>query len=125
MITKEVKAKNAACNAVVDLVDQGSFLSAGRLTLYGSDGSSIATLPLSYPAFMDSTDGTAQTWPIYDATATRDATATSFWISDRDGTRVYGGSVSNMSGSGDLKLNSNVLFHDSTVVISSGFFVVP
>ena len=125
MIIKEVKAKNAACNAITDLIDQGSFLSSGRLTLYATDGSSIAALPLSYPSFMDATDGTAQAWPIYDATVTRDASAVNFWMSDRDGTRVYGGSVTDDDDFGDLRLNTTWLTHDSTVAISSAFFIVP
>jgi hypothetical protein len=74
---------------------------------------------------MDATDGTAQAWPIFDATATRDASAISFWMSNRDMTNIYGGSISNMSGAGDFKLNSIILARDATVAISSAYFVVP
>jgi len=125
MITKSTDAKNAACNSIVDLLDQGSDTSNGLLNLYDYDGTTISSLSLSYPAFMDSTDGTAQAWPISDSTAYIDATAITFEMIDRDGTWVYGGSVSGLSGDGDLKLNSAYITKDSTVSISSAYFIVP
>jgi hypothetical protein len=122
---KSTLARNTACDAIVHLVDQGTFYPTGRINIYGTDSSVITTLPLSYPAFMDSTDGTAVSNFIYDSTAMIDGTASTFAVMDRDGTAVWSGTVTNTAGIGDMRLNSIHLYKDSTVSISSGTYTVP
>lgn len=122
---KSIAAWNASCDAVVDLVDQGSLYSSGRLNLYNSDSTIITSLPLSYPAFMDATDGTSYANSVNDATAYMDATAALYEVCNRDGTMVWDGTVSTYAGIGDWKLNSVIIYQDSTVAVSSFFYAVP
>ncbi|RKY81866.1 hypothetical protein DRQ07_02890 [candidate division KSB1 bacterium] len=122
---KSVETTNRSCNAVVDFVDEGSDYSSGRINILDADSTIITYLPLSLPAFRDSTDGTAVANTIYDNTAFRDATAALFDVINRDGSSAWSGTVSTFSGVGDLKLNAVVLYQDSTVSLSSAFYAVP
>jgi hypothetical protein len=122
---KSIEATNRACDAVVDMVDEGSLYSVGRLIIYRQDSSVMSRHDLSNPAFLDSTDGTAVANTIYDATAMIDGTATTFDIVNRDASNVWDGSVSLINGSGDLQLPSVVIYSDSTINISSAFYAVP
>lgn len=122
---KSPNAQNAACNAVVDRVDLGSTYSSGRTNLYNSDSTHLAILMMSYPAYGDATDGTAIANTIYDATVLKDGTAALFDVSDRDASAVWNGTVSTYAGLGDWKLNSIILYKDSTVGILNGYYAVP
>jgi len=122
---KSVETTNRSCNAVVDFVDEGSDYPSGRINILDADSTIITYLPLSLPAFRDSTDGTAVANTIYDNTAFRDATAALFDVINRDGSSAWSGTVSTFSGVGDLKLNAVVLYQDSTVSLSSAFYAVP
>jgi len=122
---KSIEATDIACNAVVDYVDQGSLYIAGQLIIYRQDSSVMSQHYLSNPAYQDSTDGTAVANTINDATAMIDGTATTFDIINRDASNVWNGTVSLINGSGDLQLPSVVIYADSTINISSAFYVVP
>ena len=122
---KSIEAWNASCDAVVDLVDQGSLRTTGRLNLYDADSTIITYLPLSNSAFMDATDGTSFANPVFDATAFRDATAALYDVVSRDASMVFDGTVSDFAGLGDWKLPSTVIYKDSTVAVYSFFYAVP
>ena len=122
---KSIEAANRACNTIVDMVDEGSGSSSGRLNLYDADSTHITSLPLSYPAFRDATDGTSIVNMIYDATAYIDSTAALFDVVNRDFITIWDGTVSTYSGIGDWKLNSVIIYKDSTVSVPSGFYAVP
>ena len=122
---KSVAAQNASCNAVTRLVDQGSFNPTGQINLFNSDGSVLANLILSLPAFSDATDGTAYSNPIADSTVFIDGSASTFAVLNRDALAVWTGTVSDFTGIGDLKLNSVYLIADSTLTITSMIYVVP
>lgn len=122
---KSIEATNRACDAVVDIVDEGSLYSTGRLIIYQQDSSVMSIHNMSDPAYMDSTDGTAVANTIYDATAMLDGTATTFDIVNRDASNVWDGSVSLLNGIGDLKLPALTIYQDSTISISSAFYAVP
>lgn len=122
---KSIEATNRACDAVVDIVDEGSLYSTGRLIIYQQDSSVMSIHNLSDPACLDSTDGTAVFSTIYDATAMLDGTATTFDIVNRDASNVWDGSVSLLNGIGDLKLPATTIYQDSTINISSAFYAVP
>lgn len=69
MPTLETAARNAACNAIVDLVDAG--VSAGTLVFETAGNVEVATLTFNDPAFGNAAAGTATA-----ATITQDASAT-------------------------------------------------
>ena len=125
MVTKSTAALNAACNAVVDLVDQGSTYSTGFLNIYSSDSTVMVHMPLSNPAFAPASDGTALANTITSAVCLADGTASYFRFVDRDGTYVYGGSVTGNSGSGDMKLTSVSIPSGAVIFLSSAIYVVP
>ncbi len=116
-ITKSNAAKQAATDAVVDLVDGGA--GAGKLVI--KDGSTtLSTHTMSDPAFGDSaTSGTATASAIGDATASATGTADNFDITDSDDTVVFSGSVTATSGGGDLELDNTSITSGQTVAISS------
>ena len=122
---KSIAAQNAACNAVTRLVDQGSSYPTGKLSIYNFDSTSLIDFNLSIPAFADATDGTAISNFIADSTVLLNGTAYSFAVLNRDATTVWNGTVSDMAGSGDLKLNSVYFSQDSTVVITSMVYIAP
>lgn len=127
MLTKSAAAKNAACDAVVDLIDIGTGLSYGTLNVYTSDSTLISSSRLSNPAFADATDGTSTANLIYDATAFVDGTAATFGFYDRDSTWVWGGDISLPSGGGVMELSSLSIPADTTVSINSSStkYIVP
>lgn len=125
MVNKTEATRNAACNAVVDRVDDGTNSPYGVLGLYTSDSTEITALRLSNPAFRDATDGTAIVNFIYDATAFVDGTAALFWFNNRDGSNVFGGTVSGPGGGGDMQLSNISIPKDSTVSITPGYYSVP
>jgi len=57
MPTLETSARNAACDAIVDLIDAGA--GAGTLVFETSGDVEVATLTFSDPAFGDAATGTA------------------------------------------------------------------
>jgi hypothetical protein len=124
MIQKTIAVKNLACNAVVHAIDVGSLYPTGHLSIFNADSTRITRLPLSLPAFMDATDGTAYANPIWDATSVFDATAATFWFENRDGTHIWGGTVADTT-AGDMVLGSVILPNDSTVSVDSAVYIVP
>ena len=124
-ITKTTEAQNAACDAIVDLLDEGNQAPGGNLSIYNSDSTKLASLRLSYPAFGDSADGTATANSITDSVGLTDGTAATFSFENRDGTAVWSGIVSLAGGGGDMELNSLDIHTDTTVAVSSVNYVVP
>jgi hypothetical protein len=126
-----------ALDALVDQCDLGSSAPAAHLKIYDATGGVparvtdaittqvlLADLPMSNPAFLDSElaspGATADADTITDdADANADGTAAFFRIVDRNGIARIQGTVSNTSGSGELKLNSVALVQHARVQVSS------
>ena len=122
---KAIDAQNAACNAVVQLVDQGSLNPSGSLSILDASSSLIANFVLSNPAFQPAVDGTSVSNYITDSTSLIDGTAFSFDIMDRDASVVWSGTVTNFAGTGDLKLNSISIPQDSSISLTQIVYSVP
>lgn len=126
---KETWVQNDACNRIVSRIDTGSLNPSGRIYLYRSDSSVITYLPYSLPAYRDATDGTAVANPITDNVAfmdaTGDKTAAYFSAVNRDNSVCWSGTVSRYDGLGDLKLNSVIIFKDSTISLAEASYIVP
>lgn len=121
---KEVIAMNAACNAIVQLVN-GPDSSRGRLGIFDDSSTAITYMNFSYPAYRDSTNGIAQANPIADSTAYVDGTASWFGVFNSAHTRLWTGTVTDQTGSGDLRLNLITIPKDTTVSITSAYYKVP
>lgn len=126
IITKQMIARNASCNQIVGLLDTtGSLYSTGHLSIYTSDSTRITFHTLSNPAFGTSADGTSTAYPISDATALIDGTASTFAFENRNGSAIWKGSVTVNGHGGALQLESVSIPKDTTVAISSATYVVP
>jgi hypothetical protein len=125
MISKEIIAQNAACNAIVQLLNDGTTYSTGHLSIYDSSARLIFWHPLSNPAFGSAIDGTSISGAIFDAVATNDATVTNFSVDDCDGVSIWTGNVG-LSGSGaSLQMESVIVAQDTTNSLTSAIFIVP
>jgi hypothetical protein len=118
-LTHSTAARNAAANAVVDLLDVGSTNASARLLFTTGGGTTLATLPMSATAFGNAASGVATANAITsDTNAAVSGTATVFHLTDKDNTLVISGTVGNGSG-GDINLSSNVITAGDTVSMSS------
>lgn len=126
-------ARNAACNAIVDLLDAG----AGAATLQIRTGSAptnpsdsdsgtlLATLTFSDPAFGSSSTGVATADPITsDSSADATGTAAHFRVKDSDGNVIFQGTVTVTGGGGDITFNTVSFVAGGTVSMTSLTFTV-
>ena len=120
-------ARNAACNAVVDLCDAGTGTAAATLKIYTTGlGTLLSSHLMTNPAFGDAAIGVATAAAIADDTdADNTGTAAEFVIVDRDDTQVLAGSVSAAGGGGDMILDSVSIVAGTTVSITAGTITMP
>lgn len=126
-ITLTTNARNAACDAIVDLVDAGA--GAGTLeiktaasTVAGTN--EAATLTFADPAFGNAAVGVASlASAMTDDTSATGGTATDYTVFDSNSAAVWQGAVST-SGS-DLNLSSTSIGAGDTVSISTFTLTVP
>jgi hypothetical protein len=133
-------ARNAACDAVVDLIDGGS--GAGVLRVYtgappatpgtAPSGTLLAEFTLSDPAFGSSANGTATLDVTPALTDTALATGTAGWCRFCDSTEAAGtglgvidGTVTATGGGGDLTLDNASVTLGLTVEVTSGTITMP
>ena len=122
-------ARNAAVNAVVDLLDVGSANPGGQLLMRNAS-TTIATLQMNNPAFGAAAAGSAA----MDTTGTIDGTVTPagastidrFRLVNRDGTTVIDGSAGSVATSGaDINLSSVVVNQNDVIEITGLTVSVP
>ena len=124
-VTLPTATRNAACNAVVDLVDGGSAHPHGILRIGTTAmGTILAQLDMSNPAFGNAAVGVATAAAISDDTsADNTGTAAAFDLIDRDAVQVMQGSVGT-SGQ-DINLNTVSITAGDTVSITSLTVTMP
>lgn len=115
MPTLSTAARNAACNAVVDLLDAGA--GAGLLVFRTSGDVEVATLTFSDPAFGNAATGVATASAITSDTSATGGTTTKATLEDSDATVVLTCTVGT-SGS-EINLSSTTIGASDTVSISS------
>jgi len=81
-------AKDAACNAIVDLVDVGSANAQGMVIIKDA-AVALVECDCTNPAFGASSSGTATAAAISDGTAVADGTADNYDVVDRDETVIF------------------------------------
>lgn len=125
-------ARNAAVDAVVDLIDAGA--GAGTLKIYsgvqpatGNDEGTglLATVTFADPAFGAAATGTASATDPAAVTGSAAGTAQSFVIEDSTGANVFNGTVTATGGGGDLQLSTTTISVGVTVDITSLTYTQP
>ena len=116
-ITLATVAKNAALDAIVDLIDVGS--GTANIQIFDASNNELGTLPLSNPAFGSANAGTVLDNPVTRDNSINTGLASTFKVFDKAGNEVFSGSVSGTGGGGDLILsNINLVVGDSVSVSS-------
>jgi hypothetical protein len=120
-------ARNAAADAVVDLIDAGS--GAGTLKIYSGSvgttandtpaGTLLATIAWADPAFGAASSGVATATDPASVNASATGTAGCFLVEDDTGANVFDGTVTATGGGGDLTLSTTSLVSGSPVDITS------
>lgn len=123
-VTLTTAARNAACNAIVDLIDGGTTDANGDLVIRTSGNVEVATLAFSNPAFGAAATGVATAGTISDDTSATGGTAANFIFQDRDNTEVLEGSAGDV-GTEDLVLSSASVGTGDTVSVTSFTVTVP
>ncbi len=122
--TLTTAARNAACDAIVDLIDGGTTDANGDLVIQTSGDVELATLAMSNPAFGAAATGVATAATITDDTsATGGGVAANFKLQNRDNTEIMRGDVSTSGAA--LNLSTTTINNGDNVSVSSLTFTVP
>lgn len=121
MATLSTAARDAACNAVVDLIDAGA--AAGTLVFRTSGDVEVATLTFSDPAFGASSTGVATASAITSDTSATGGTTTKATLQDSNATIVITATVGT-SGT-DIIISNTVVGAGDTVSVSSLTVTMP
>lgn len=121
MATLSTAARNAACDAIVDLIDAD--VGAGSLVFRTSGDTEVATLTFSDPAFGAASTGVATASAITSDTSATGGTTTKATLQDNSGDIVITATVGT-SGS-DINLSSTTIGAADTVAVSSLTVTVP
>lgn len=116
-------ARNAACDAVVDLIDVGTTDANGDLVIMTSADAQVALLAFSNPAFGSAVTGVATANAIANDTNATGGTAAKFMFRNRNNVEVLRGDVGT-SGS-DLNLSSLNIGAGDTISVSSFTVTMP
>ena len=129
-ITHQTPARNAAADAVVDLIDAGA--GAGRVQITKTAGNYgaaeiIADIALSDPAFGAAAAGVASAsgLPVEDTAANNTGTCVEFRVIDSDLNEIFRGTVTTTGGGGDMEMPSTSVTVGEPVRITSFTYTAP
>jgi len=121
MTTLTVAARNAACDAIVGLIDAGA--GAGTLEFQTTGSVVVATLTFSNPAFGASANGVATASPITDDSSAIGGTTTKAVMKDSNGAEVLTATVGTINS--DINMTSVTIAVTEVVSVSSLTVTVP
>lgn len=121
-LTLSTALRNAACDAIVDTIDQGS--GAGKLKFYTSGAALLVTLTFSDPAFGGAAAGVATANAITDGTATGAGTADNASITDSADTVLISG-LTVATSAANINLSSVSISINDVVSITSMTVTMP
>lgn len=125
-VTLETATRNAACDAIVDLIDAGSTDAQGDLVIMtAAEAAVLCTINLASTSFGAASSGVATMANVSAGTATGDGVAATAKFQNRDNTKVLGCAVA-ASGS-DINLSNTTIATDDTIQMTDGAttFTVP
>ena len=99
--------KNARAQAVVDDVNNGTTNAEGQLFLKDSGDNVLAKLPLSNPAFLTVTNGSAIADAITNGPGLLAGASIKFDVVDRDETVIFSGTVGAVGSGADLESDTS------------------
>lgn len=112
-VTLETTARNAACDAVVDLLD------GGTIEFQTSGSVEVATLTLGTPAFGAASTGTATANAITSDSSATGGTISKAVFKTSGAAALFTVSVTATGGGGDIELSSLAIGAGDTVSLSS------
>lgn len=121
-ITLATAARNAACDAVVDLLDAGA--GAGKLRLKSAGAVVLCEISLADPAFGAAAAGVASAAGLPKsgtglAAAGTGTAATQFDATDSTNAVVWSGTVTGVGGGGDIELDNVSIAENQVVTVTS------
>lgn len=124
-LTLTTAARNAAADAIVDLVDGGSADANGDLVLMTSGDVEVATLGLSNPAFGAASVGVCTAGAITNDSSATGGTVALFKVVNRDNTEIWRGTVGTVASGADLEAANLIIGAGDIVACSSFTFTMP
>lgn len=124
-LTLSTAARNAACDAVVDLTDAGATDAGGDLVIRDSGNVELAIFVLDAPAFGAAATGTASLLGLpKTVTAAATGTADNALLRDRDNTDIITGLTVGTSGT-DVTIDNTSINSGQDVTLNSGSVTMP
>lgn len=126
-------SRNAACNAIVDLIDAGG---TGTIQIRtgaqpasansAATGTLLGTLTFSATAFAPASSGQAAANSITgDNSADANGTAGWFRVLSGGGATVFDGDITGNGGGGDMEMNNTTITAGGTIDVTSFTFTLP
>lgn len=128
-----VAARNAACDAIVDLIDAGA--SAGTIQIRSGappatpatadSGTLLGTLTFSDPAFGAAASGVATASAITNGSAVANNDAGHFRVKDSNGTVIFQGTAGEAADTPDMTFDEKSIVAGGVIACSSFTVTVP
>ena len=123
--THPTAVRDDITDLVVDKIDVGSTNLTGQIEFQTAGSVEVATNPYADPAYGASSSGIATANAIADDTSATGGVTTKYESQDRDETAIVLGSVTGVSGGGDIELSSTTVPALGTVQITSMTYEAP
>ena len=124
MPTLTVAARNAAADAIVDLIDGGSG-SYGDIAFLDSSDTVLCVCNMSNPAFGSASNGTATANSISNGTVSTSGTIAKVKIRDTDDNEVMECTITVTGGGGEFEIGNLTVSSGDTISVTSFTVTMP